>query len=71
MKQTGLKFLVGIACLAGIYYYASTEKENLTDLALENIEALAQNENTNHLCLGEGDIDCDGLKVKMRIDGLR
>ncbi len=71
MKRTLLKFLTGIVCLTGIYFCAQTEKENLTDLALDNIEALAQNENTNFLCYGEGDIDCNGIKVKTRYDGLR
>ena len=46
MKRTLLKFLVGIISLLGAYFYVQTEKENLTDLALDNIEALAQGENT-------------------------
>lgn len=71
MKRTVLKFLVGSICLLGTYFYAQPEKENLTDLALENVEALAQDEYTNYICLGQGDIDCDGIKVKRRFDGLR
>lgn len=71
MKRTVLKFLVGSICLLGAYFYAQPEKENLTDLALENVEALAQNENTNYFCSGHGDIDCDGIKVKIRFDGFR
>lgn len=71
MKRTLLKFLTGIICLTGMYFCAQTEKENLADLALENVEALAQGENTNFLCFGEGDIDCNGIKVKKRYDGLR
>ncbi|EKN16303.1 NVEALA domain-containing protein [Parabacteroides johnsonii] len=71
MKRTLLKFLTGIVCLMGMYFCAQTEKENLMDLALDNIEALAQGENTNFLCYGEGDIDCSGIKVKTRFDGLR
>lgn len=71
MKRTSLKFLVGIISLLGAYFYVQTEKENLTDLALDNIEALAQGENTNLYCFGEGDIDCKGIKVKKRFDGIR
>ena len=71
MKRTLLKFLVGIISLLGAYFYVQTEKENLTDLALDNIEALAQGENTNLYCFGEGDIDCKGIKVKNRFDGIR
>lgn len=71
MKRTLLKFLVGIISLLGAYFYVQTEKENLTDLALDNIEALAQGENTNLYCFGEGDIDCEGIKVKKRFDGIR
>ena len=71
MKRTFLKFLVGIISLLGAYFYVQTEKENLTDLALDNIEALAQGENTNLYCFGEGDIDCKGIKVKKRFDGIR
>ncbi|WP_195281801.1 NVEALA domain-containing protein [Parabacteroides johnsonii] len=71
MKRTLLKILTGIVCLTGMYFCAQTEKENLMDLALDNIEALAQGENTNFLCYGEGDIDCSGIKVKTRFDGLR
>ncbi|WP_302025839.1 NVEALA domain-containing protein [Parabacteroides johnsonii] len=71
MKRILLKFLTGIVCLTGMYFCAQTEKENLADLALDNIEALAQGENTNFLCFGEGDIDCNGIKVKKRYDGLR
>lgn len=71
MRQKLVKLLAGIICLVGIYLFTRTEKENLTDLALENIEALARNENTNFYCIGEGDIDCNGIKVKRRFDGLR
>ena len=71
MKRTLLKLLTGIVCLTGIYFCAQTEKENLTDLALDNIEALAQGENTNLYCFGEGDIDCKGIKVKKRFEGFR
>lgn len=71
MKRTLLKFLVGIISLLGAYFYVQNEKENLTDLALDNIEALAQGENTNLYCFGEGDIDCKGIKVKKRFDGIR
>lgn len=42
----------------------------MNELALKNVEALAQGEWSNHLCYGDGDIECDGMKVKYRIDGL-
>lgn len=42
----------------------------MNELALKNVEALAQGEWSNHLCYGRGGIECDGMKVEVRIDGL-
>ena len=43
--------------------------QNGNTIALKNIEALADNEDTtNHACYGYGDIDCFGIKAKLRID---
>lgn len=72
MKQYLAKSPFAGICLLGMYIYSSQqENSDLTGLALENIEALAQNENTNHICYDYGDIECDGMKVKYGINGLR
>ncbi|WP_416339673.1 NVEALA domain-containing protein [Phocaeicola coprophilus] len=47
---------------------SDTDKTS-TVLVMKNIEALADNEDTtNHACYGYGDIDCFGIKAKLRID---
>lgn len=40
------------------------------DLALANIEALASGENGNYYCALSGDVDCYGMKVKIKVDNL-
>lgn len=55
MKNTILKiaFAVALAVVAGVTAYNAQNKEELSDLALENIEALAGGEtNTSWNCTG-------------------
>jgi len=40
----------------------------MSELTIRNMEALANDENTDYTCWGIGDIDCYGVKVKLKID---
>lgn len=67
-----VKVLLFVVCI--FYYGGYICRESDTDktstvLVMKNIEALADNEDTtNHACYGYGDIDCFGIKAKLRID---
>ena len=68
-KMMGIIAIVAIAAVTGYNVYVSQSNAKLSNLALNNIEALADNEDTtNHACYGYGDIDCFGIKAKLRID---
>ena len=43
----------------------------MSELMLENVEALAQGEGGNYVCYGSGDIDCHGMKVWVKYEGIR
>ena len=58
-----------IFCYGGYICRESDTDKTSTVLVMKNIEALADNEDTtNHACYGYGDIDCFGIKAKLRID---
>lgn len=67
MKRILKKILLGIGIIPISYFFYSHSfciQHDVSDLVLENIEALALNESVdNHLCIGIGAIDCDGRKV--------
>jgi len=64
MKKT-IKAVTILVCLAGCYYFSRTCKTAISSVALDNIEALAQGENSdNYICVGSGNIDCNGIKVE-------
>lgn len=73
MKKSCIKFVViAILGLIGISIFSiDTNTKQLTELVLENIEALAQSEgpNENVICFGSGDIDCYGYKVEDMYSG--
>ena len=67
-----MKVLIALVCL-GAVYLVTKEMENkpISDLAFQNIEALAQYETgENYFCINFGDIDCDGVKVEDKYTGL-
>ena len=67
MKKKGIKIIIAILCLGGIYtLFENDSNEQLTNLAFKNIEALAQGEGgeVNYVCINYGDIDCYGDKVE-------
>lgn len=71
MKKTIIKCVV-VACgvIAGCYLYSQKEN-NISDVVLQNIEALAEDEYSEAtFCYGRGSVDCFGRKVEMKIEGL-
>ncbi len=68
VKIIGLMiFMVG---MGGYYHSLNSPKAMPGDLALANIEALASGENGNYYCALSGDVDCYGMKVKIKVDNL-
>ncbi|MBS6575606.1 NVEALA domain-containing protein [Parabacteroides goldsteinii] len=71
MKRTLIKVtVVGILLIGGIYFMEK-ESTTLSDVALDNIEALAAGEGgtTMWFCHGSGSLDCpNGTKVKYILD---
>lgn len=67
MKRTFIKVTVGIILLAGSILFMKEKNNSLSDVALDNIEALAAGEGTGSMwfCRGTGSLDCpNGTKVK-------
>lgn len=66
-------FIVLCILLIGyIYNHQTNDKEIISSLLLENIEALADGEGVNHYgCYGRGVVDCpSGHKVEIYIGNL-
>lgn len=71
MKKTIIKCVV-VTCgvIVGCYQYSQKEN-NISDVVLQNIEALAGGEYyEDTFCYGRGSVDCLGHKVEMKIEGL-
>ena len=74
MKRLKLKIamVAVVAAVAGYVTYQNQAKEiGMSELALANVEALASGESGNFRCLGHGDVECYGYRVRMRFDNLR
>lgn len=74
MKQNLLKGIAMIAICSGSIYFFQQQAENekpVSDLALANVEALASGESGNFMCLSNGDVECNGYRVKMKFENLR
>jgi hypothetical protein len=69
MKKKILLIVIGLGAIYGASHYFGTE--TVSDLAFQNVEALAQYETgENYFCINFGDIDCDGVKVDYKMTGL-
>ena len=69
MKKKVLLIEIGLGAIYGTSRYFGTE--TVSDLAFQNVEALAQYETgENYYCLNFGDIDCNGVKVDYKMTGL-
>lgn len=67
-----LKLVGFFLCLVASIYFWNNQKNELSSLALENIEALAAGEGGNGvICYGYGSVDCYGDWVEMKIEGLK
>ncbi len=53
-----LVFMGVVAIAMGGYVYKKQSSARISSLLLENIEALADTETTNIICLGTGSVDC-------------
>lgn len=74
MKTTIKKGLIVLAlCGAGYFGYTASQTNVVNNLALQNIEALANNEGNqpteNYQCYGWGEVDCYGYKVEVKYSG--
>lgn len=68
MKKKVLVVLIGLGAIYGASRF--TGNESVSDLAFQNIEALAQYETgENYYCINFGDIDCNGVKVDYKMTG--
>jgi hypothetical protein len=69
MKKKVLLIVIGLGAIYGASRYLGTE--TVSDLAFQNVEALAQGEGNqgNYYCINYGDIDCYGDKVDYKITG--
>ena len=69
MKKKVLLIVIGLGAIYGAFHYFGTE--TVSDLAFQNVEALAQYETgENYYCINFGDVDCDGVKVDYKFTGL-
>lgn len=71
MKRTLIKVTVMGILLVGGIYLMEEKSSNLSNVALENIEALAAGEDNGSMwfCYGTASLDCpNGTKVKYFID---
>jgi len=58
-------------CLIFLSYFFYSESK-IKDLAFDNIEALATDEDDGWIrCIGSGPYDCYGRKVEFRMDNIR
>ena len=68
MKKNFIRtaFVAVFALMAGYSVYTSQQKSEMSDLAMANVEALANGEQENGItCIGEGTVDCPiGIKVR-------
>ena len=68
MKKKVVLIVIGLGAIYGASHYFGTE--TVSDLAFQNVEALAQYETgENYYCINFGDIDCDGVKVDYKATG--
>jgi hypothetical protein len=69
-----VKVILIFACLCGVSYFSFHKNPQAalqaSDLALENMEALADDEDTIYShCVGTGSIDCNEIKADWKIIG--
>ncbi|WP_289004197.1 NVEALA domain-containing protein [Parabacteroides sp.] len=71
MKQILPKASIGVILLISSFYLVKENKMDVSDIALDNIEALAAGEGGigKWHCLGSGSLDCpNGTKVEFIVE---
>lgn len=70
MKKN-VKLILVAGCLVAAYNFSGNrETFDLNELAFQNIDALAQDENDENAdCFGYGSVDCRTHKVEFKISG--
>lgn len=74
MKRSLKVTWIALAALAGVSYlsFRAGDKPRIADLAFENMEALADGEDSSmFICFGSGEVDCAGAKVEVKYSDLR
>lgn len=72
MKKTIFKLMIASCVATAGYYQYSQQENNINDVVFQNIEALAGDEHyVDIFCYGNGSVECEGIKVEMKIEGLR
>ena len=68
-KKTSILFIVITLIISANLKNRNTNLKKISSLSLENIEALASNENNDGLykCYGLGSIDCFGQTIKVEL----
>ena len=69
-KKLSLCIMVAVVAAVCVYYVRA-DKQVVSDLMLENVEALAASEGGNIYCVGIGSVDCpiDHTKVQVVLRG--
>lgn len=65
-----LFLILAVLCICFDAQQGNELKLGMDQLFLSNVEALANNEGVNFFCYGEGDIDCHGMKVEFKVQGV-
>ena len=64
-KMIKIAFVAAFVAIAGYGVYTNQKSETLSDLTLDNVEALAAGESGYDTCLGSGNVTCStGEKVE-------
>lgn len=70
MKALLFLILVVLCVCFGSQQGNELKSLEMDQLLLNNVEALANDEGVNYFCYGEGDIECYGVKVEFKVEGL-
>ena len=67
-KISLLVFIISVT--TGSFCFLTEEKNSVETLLFDNIEALAQGEESTYRCYGWGEVDCYGHKVEYMVSGM-
>ena len=64
IKIIAISVFIAVTALCA---FTPAQNKQLTDVKLNNIEALSSREESSIVCIGQGTIDCKGEKYEMKI----